>query len=571
MDSSRFKRRETNTKRHSLDQINRGTPVVRRPLRAGQRIPLQDGLVTLSPQAVAAPITPIDPIDVAAQVRMPQPLKPHAPVFNDSEQSPEQEEPEQPRRASRIDMGLPGQASPERQSRIAVIRSRWIAIRRWGFRSVALLLVLIIGIGGFLFSQGIFKAKKVFNGGTTSAAALKPNVNPQLLKGEGDGRINVLLLGRGGGDHDAPDLTDTLMIASIDPVNKTSTLLSVPRDLWVSIPGAGAMKINAAWETAKYKSLGHMDESNSNTAAVNAGFAQIDSTVEEVVGIPIHYNMIVDFQAFKQAVDTVGGVSVNVPTDLVDPTIAWENNNNSVIAKAGVQQFDGKTALLYARSRETSSDFARGERQRAIILGLKEKAKSLGTLTNPLKLSGLINAFGDNVQTDLNINDAARLFGIIKDIDNTNVNSVSLAQEGVSLVTTANLNGQSVVQPKAGQFNYTAIQNYVRSQIKDPYLSKEAAKIVVLNGTTVPGLAGVKAQELTSYGYTVTSTANAPTSGYTTTTIIDMGTGKKYTKNYLEQRYSKTAVTTLPDPLIQANGADFVIIIGSDEATTNQG
>ncbi len=470
------------------------------------------------------------------------------------------------RRLPKIDMELPEPAVSAHHAKQTNYVSKWRSLRKWSFRTVAALLITIIGVGGLLLGQGYFKLHKVFKGGA-SAAALKTNVDPSLLKGEGDGRVNILLLGRGGGDHSAPDLTDTIMLASVDPINHTADLVSVPRDLWVNISGYGSMKINAVWETGKYKYLGKISDSMSNPRATQAGFSLIDQTMEQVLGVPIHYNSLVDFQAFKQAVDTVGGVTVNVPTDLWDPTMAWENNYNSVLAKAGVQNFNGQKALIYVRSRETSSDFARSERQRTVMIALKEKVASLGTLGNPLKISQLMNAFGDNAQTDLSINDASRLYSLSKNISGASIKSVGLADAPNNFVTTGNINGQSVVYPRSGVFDYAAIQSYVRGVLRDGYLLKENAKLTVLNGTSVPGLATAKADQLKSYGYNVTIVDNAPTSGYDQTTIVDLTHGKdKYTKHYLEQRFGVSAVTKLPDSSIQPQGADFIVILGNNES-----
>jgi hypothetical protein len=181
-----------------------------------------------------------------------------------------------------------------------------------------------------------------------------------------------------------------------------------------------------------------------------------------------------------------------------------------------------------------------------------------------------MGAFGNNVQTDLSMSNASRLYSILKGVDDTNVKSLSLAEQGSSLVTTGNINGQSVVLPKAGLFHYAAIQDYLRSQLKDPYIMKEQAKILILNGTEIPGLATVKADELKSYGYNIVSTANAPGSGWTQTTLVDLTHHNKYTKNYLEKRLDTKAVSSLSDKTIQTNGADFVIIIGSNEANSTQ-
>lgn len=451
-------------------------------------------------------------------------------------------------------------------------RTKWQTVRRWTFRGVAACLVLGITTGGLLFSQSYSNVNKVFKGSSATAEALKKTVNPDLLKGEGSGRVNILLLGRGGGSHKAPDLTDTIMIASIDPVNRSATLLSLPRDMWVTVPNHGVMKLNAAWQSGVYKYLGKNTNGTTDPKAIAAGFELVDQTVQDVLGLEISYNVLVTFQAFQQAIDTVNGVSINVPADLVDPTMAWENANDPVLARAGVQIMDGKHALNYVRSRETSSDFARAERQRAMLVALKSKVVSLGTLSNPLKISGLISAFGDNVQTDLSIKNAQRLYSITKDIADTGITSLSLADpEKQPYVTTGNINGQSVVLPKAGLFNYNDIRTFVRNQLKDPYLMRERGKVVVLNGTTLPGVATKMSSELKSFGYNVIGTGNTPNSGWQETTLVDLTKGKKkYTKHYLEQRFGVKAKTKMTDPTIPTNGADFVIIIGTDEASITQ-
>jgi len=469
-----------------------------------------------------------------------------------------------------LDMDLPG-GSSEAHYELIRRRAKWRGLRRNLARGTAVALVLLITMGGLLFSQSYLKLHKVFKGGTATAAALKSNVNPDLLKGEGSGRVNILLMGRGGGNHDGPDLTDTMMLASVDPVNHTATLLSLPRDLWVNVPNQGVMKLNAAWETGEFKYLGKVSPGSTDPKAISAGFNLVDQTVGGVLGINIDYNVLVDFQAFQQAVDTVGGVTVNVPSDLVDPTMAWENNGNATLAQAGTQNFDGKQALIYVRSRETSSDFARAQRQRAVLLALKSKVETLGTLSNPFKISGLFSDLGNNVQTDLSLGNADRLYNILKDIDGANIGSIDLDGGSVAgatqYVTGGNINGQAIVLPKAGLFQYGDIQQFVRGQLKDPYIMKENARISVLNGTTLAGLATTQANILKGYGYNVVQAANTPDSGWTTTTLLDLSHGKdKYTAHYLEQRFNVKAVTSLSNTNIPTNGADFVIIIGSDEA-----
>jgi LCP family protein required for cell wall assembly len=467
-----------------------------------------------------------------------------------------------------IDMDLPGDESPLRHIDSLLRYGKLAALRRWTFRGAVAMLVLLIGAGGLLFYTNLHKA---FRGGSPTAAALRTNVNPSLLKGEGDGRINVLLMGRGGGSHAGPDLTDSMMLASIDPVNRTSTLISIPRDLWVNIPNQGTMKINAAWQSGEFKYLNKIAPGSTDGNAIQAGFDQVDQTVESVLGVTIHYNVLLNFQAFQQAVDNLGGVSVNAPSDLVDPTMAWENGNSPLLAKAGPNAFNGKQALNYSRSRETSSDFARAQRQRAVLVALKSKVNTLGTLSNPIKLSGLMKTFGNNVQTDFSVKDASRLYSIAKGIPDAKTVSLGLSEAPNNYFTTGNLAGQSITLPAAGLFNYKDIQQFVRTQLKDPYIMKENAKIVILNGTGNAGFAATKADELKTYGYNVVSTGNAPNANWLQTTLVDMRHGnKKYTKRYLEQRLGATATNQLPDSTIQTNGADFVIILGSDATTTTQ-
>ena len=454
------------------------------------------------------------------------------------------------------------------------------AFRKWMLRGGLITMALFIGVGGLLFAQGYSKVHKVFRGNERPSALNASAV--QLLKGESAGRVNVLLLGNGGDGHQAPDLTDTLIVESVDTVHKTAAMFSIPRDLWVQIPKYGNMKINAAYEVGKYNSLGKIDDSNANTDAVMAGFKQVDQAIQTVLGINIDYNVLVNFTSFKQAVDSVGGVTVNVPEALVDPTMAWENGHNPVLAAAGTQQMNGKQALMYVRSRETSSDFARSQRQRSILLALKDKVLSAGTLGNPIKVSQLINAFGDNLVTDFSLSEGMRAYSIGKVITNEKIASIDLVTPPNNLITTGNMNGVSIDVPRAGQFDYAAIQDYVKQTLAGTSATTaapaapnsaspttttpaETAQISVLNGTSKEGLAGSKAAKLKTAGYNVIQVGNAPTKTYAKTTIVDLSNGTDpKTKSYLESTFGVTSVTTLPAG-VAAGTANFVVILGAEQ------
>ncbi|HYH74461.1 MAG TPA: LCP family protein [Candidatus Saccharimonadales bacterium] len=477
--------------------------------------------------------------------------------------------------ASMLHATLPG-AKPVEKKKVGTFPGAkkgrdWRSIRKWSLRGGLAVLGVLVLLGGFLFTKGFFKANKVFKGGG-SAAALNSNVNPSLLKGEGDGRINIMLLGRGGDGHAGSDLTDTILLASIDPVNNKAALVSIPRDLWVSGPRGGSMKINAVYATAKNAYLSANKGQTEKAQA--AGIEALEDTVKDVLGVPVHYYSMVDFAAFKQAVDTVGGVDINVPENLAVTERLWDPTTRKqyyLNVPAGQQHFDGTRALFFTRTRHTSTrgDFDRSERQRLFIAALSQKVLSAGTYTNPVKISQLMDDFGDHVATDLSINDAVQLSGIGKKVGG-NIESIGLADVGKSFVTTGMISGQSVVLPIAGAGNYSEIQTYVRSKLKDGYIGKENANITVLNGTTMSGLAGQKAEQLKTYGYNIGTVADAPTQDYQETVIVDLTKGKKpYTKNYLQKRYNVKVTSKLPDQTIQPGNASFVIILGSNETTNS--
>lgn len=433
----------------------------------------------------------------------------------------------------------------------------------------ALMIVILIG-GGFLFAKGILKLNKVLPGGSEGALALQENIDPSLLKGEGDGRVNILVLGKGGEGHTAPDLTDTILIASLDPINNEAAILSVPRDLYVKIPGNGSTKINAVYARAKQITL----SSSKQTAALKLkaekdGLESLEKTLEETLGIPIHYQTMIDFEGFKKAIDAVSGVDINVATPLYE-VMRIDGKQYILNVKKGWQHFDGFRALAYARSRHASArgDFDRAERQRLILAALKDKILSIGTFANPIKLSQLMDAFGDHVQTNLTINEMQRLYKVGKNVASDKITSVGLADPPNNFVKTGLVDGQSVVIPRAGVGNFSEIQSFIRNTLKDGFIKNENASIAILNGTPTTGLATKKAEELKSYGYNVTVVADAPTKDYQETVLVDNTKGaKKYTKRYLEKRLGVVASDKLPAGVSTASNTDFVIIVGREVTT----
>ena len=472
----------------------------------------------------------------------------------------------QPRRdhTGRIDLNLP-EATPHKRKH----PKQW---RKVALKFSSILVILTIVLTGYLLGKGYLKARQIFKGGG-GAAALQENVDPSKLRGEGDGRVNVLMLGKGGEGHEGADLTDTLVIASINPVQKEAALLSLPRDLYVKTPD-GHTKINAVYANAKNASLAKTSTRDSSRAqkAEEAGIKAVEDVIQQKIGIPIHYNIMVDFAGFKEAINTVGGVEVNVPKELTvsEHMMIAGYGPYYLNVGTGQQQFDGHRALAFARSRQTSARgaFDRSQRQRMILLALKDKVISAGTYGNPFKINQLLNNFGKHVEANMTTDEVMRLYDIGKEINSSSIASVDLVTAPNNYLTTANIGGLSVVIPKAGIDNYSEVQNFIRNRLKDGFIAQENATIMVLNGTNISGLAGRTATDLKSYGYNISQTADAPTKGYGQTIIVDMRNGaKKYTRHYLEGRFSVSAVNSLPDKSIVPGNADFVIIMGQNEVS----
>jgi LCP family protein required for cell wall assembly len=445
---------------------------------------------------------------------------------------------------------------------------------RWARRVALGLVVVVLLVGAWFGFTALNAARKIISNSHGGAPALAGIIDPTKLKGEGDGRINVLVLGIGGAGHDGPDLSDTIMVISIDPRTKDAAMLSVPRDLYVKIPAVGKYSTHYA----------KINEANSD-----GGPTEAEKVVENVLGVPIHYYVLIDFSGFKQAIDAVGGVDVNVPKALNDPYYPCDDGTKyagkycAISFKAGEQHMTGAQALKYARSRETTSDFDRAARQQLIIGALKNKAMQLSTLTNPLKLTELINAVGSHVKTDFQPNEITKMASIVKSIDPAKVTNKVLDTVGTdSLLVDASgkIDGAGSIElPRKGNFDYTDIQDFVKNIFVDHYITDENAKVEVQNGSGLAGVAAQVVKSLKAAHYNVGDPLNA-TNHYTKTVIYDYTGGKKpYTINYLERRFGvKAQRTSSPTPATDASGntlpvPDIRIILGSDysSSTTSTG
>jgi LCP family protein required for cell wall assembly len=445
------------------------------------------------------------------------------------------------------------------QSQSRTSRFGWLRhiSRKRAAVGVLLLCLITVGVVGV---KAVLATQRVITKAGEGAPALRGEVDPAKLKGEGDGRINILLLGVGGDGHAGGTLSDTIMVASIDPINKTIAMLSIPRDLYVKIPGYGYGKINSA---------------NSS-----GGPELAMKVVGGILDLPIHYYMQADFSGFKQAVDAVGGVNINNQTKLSDSAFPCDNDKGYCPFNLAVGQYhmDGKIALKFARCRHGScgDDFGRAARQQQLLTALRQKALDASTLTNPVKISGLIDSVGAHVRTDLQLNELQKLAVIIKDIDTSkNVTKVlddtptGLLVEGGNQFPGAG----SILLPKAGSFDYSDIQELAHSIFVDGYIQKENASIEIQNGTTRDGLGAAVSKQLKAYSYNITNVRSADLRTYATSQIIDYTGGKKpYTSKYLQTRFGAAVqqVTRPASTTPNQDLPDIVIIVGNNYKPTTQ-
>lgn len=440
--------------------------------------------------------------------------------------------------------------------------------RRFALTASAVMGALVLVAGGWLGWKFFNNTSKVFGGNIISNIGGLVNSTP--LKGQETGRVNILLAGDSSDDagHNGADLTDSIMLISIDTDNNKAFTMSIPRDFWVNIPGVGFRKINEA------KYWGMQNEFSEN-GYPEGGMGLLEKTIESAFLIDINYYALVNYSAFRDMVSSVGGITVNIQSDdprgLYDPTFQkWEGGPLKL--PNGAQQLDGPTALKLARARGhdggygyARSDFTRSDNQRRMLIALKEKALSAGVVSNPIKIGNLMDSVGDNVKTDFKLNEITTLVGLGKKI--STIDSVSLQSDTNKLLSSyTSPSGQSALIPSAGLGEYSDIVSFLKRHMSNDPVVQEAASVVVLNGTETDGLAKTQETILEAKGITVPSISSA-SKPYEKTTIIDASKGaKKATKAWLAKTYPGATITTQAAETIPA-GTHFVVVLGNDFAS----
>jgi len=263
--------------------------------------------------------------------------------------------------------------------------------------------------GGFFY----YKASSIFSKISTGSSGLFSGLlkNESDVKGISEGRTNILLLGmRGSNMPGGSMLADTIMILSVKPGENKAAMISIPRDLHVEIPGHGTRKINAA------NAFGEEE-------GKNKGMDLMQQVVQNVCGIPIHYVVTANFQGFREIVNTLGGITVHLNQPFSETSQFVDGNECGGIFSlpAGDVKLNGDQALCYSRARYNTSDFDRARRQQDVLVSMKEKALSLGTLADFSKVNDIADTIGDNIRTNMEPWEMQKLFGIYQKMENPGI------------------------------------------------------------------------------------------------------------------------------------------------------
>lgn len=449
--------------------------------------------------------------------------------------------------------------------------SRKRRIIKW---SIIALVIIILGIAGWILYRGLTATNNIFQG------SILDIVQNQPLKEDENGRSNVLLLGTSEDDpgHEGAYLTDSMMIVSIDQTEKVVDMISIPRDLYVeyglACPSGYEGKINAYFSC--------VNSDFESDAAEEERLTKSREFVGEIFGLDIQYAVHVNNTVIKEAVDAVGGIDVDIQGSNGDPGVLdrnfdWRCNYECYYVNwdNGVHHLNGEQALYLTMARGSvpptyglgNSNFDREVNQQKVIIALQQKAISTGTLTDVGKVMGLIDALGKNLRTNFATKEIRTLMQLGIDIPSESIVRIDLFDKENPMVETSNVGGASVVVPVAGTFNYTQLQTFIHEKLSANPITREGAQVTVLNASGVTGLAQREADALESEGFVVNAIGDAPDGEYVDVEIYQIGEGYDKTRAKLEELFGVTTRKETPPGEI-AEGTNFVVIFGIDRSAT---
>jgi LCP family protein required for cell wall assembly len=381
---------------------------------------------------------------------------------------------------------------------------------------------------------------------------------PELPRWNGNERLNVLLLGidqREG--EEGPWRTDTMMVLTLDPVTMSAGMLSIPRDLWVTLPGYDEQnRINNA----------HFYGDALGYPGGGPGLAR--DTVTWNLGVPVHFYVRINFTAFETLIDEIGGIDIYIPQTIDDPYYPDEGYGyDPFYLKAGWQHLDGKTALRYARTRVTfGGDFDRGQRQQAVIMAVRDRVIKLDQLPRLItRAPTLLKALGDALRTDMSLEQAVQLAQLAAEIDPQQIVTAVIDHNYTSAWETPD--GAQVLVPNREAMRELRDLLFPGPQMAGgkvtvaEQLAEENARVAVLNGSDISGLARHTGDYLASQGFKVVEIGDA--SSLSENTLIVDYTSKRFTSKQLATLL-KLPLSSVVSGSSPTGDYDVVLILGND-------
>ncbi len=419
-----------------------------------------------------------------------------------------------------------------------------------------------IGINPFGFSASADETSLPESDVTPTAVIL----DETLELWNGSDRVTILFMGLDYRDWlsgDGPPRTDTMMLVTVDPITRTAGMLSIPRDLWVEIPGYPQHnRINTAYFLGESERL----------PGGGPGLAM--KTVENLIGVPVQYYAVVDFSVFERVIDEIGGIDVLAKERIKISPIG----EMSKWLEAKAYHLNGAEALAYARARKTEGgDFDRAQRQQQVVMAIRDRVTGFDMIPMLIaKAPKLYQEISGGIRTNLSLEDMISLGMLALDIDMGNIKRGVIAPPEMVLLETLP-DGAQVLKPVPDKIRLLRDEIFTSTGAIGPSLDidnpaeaakQEDAKLAVRNGAGIEGLAGTTADYLRNQGLNVVEVGNADRMDYLKTVVIDY-TGNPYTRSYLKNLMNLTEGQILSQ-IIPDSDIDVAVIVGSDFYPPNQ-
>ncbi len=379
---------------------------------------------------------------------------------------------------------------------------------------------------------------------------------------DGSSRVTILLMGLDYRDWSAGDTphSDTMMLLTIDPVNNTAAMMSIPRDIWVNIPGFDYGRINEAYFLGESYNL------------PGGGPELARQTVEQFIGVPVQYYAVVNFQAFINLVDEVGGVEI-VPDENVKIE-KFGGSEEQILIAGEKYTLDGALALAYARERHTSGgDVDRAKRQQEVIMSFRKRILKYQDIPEFIsKLPAIYQDISSGIFTNMDLSDAIKLGALALQLDVNNISRAVIDYDMV--IQTSSPAGEAILKPIPDKIRALRDQVFatggtigpMAGSSTDPNMVREeAAGLVIWNGSGDSALGNRTADYLRSMGVNVIQIGDV---GYSSATKIEIFNGKPYTVNFLSQLMG-VASANIWNSYDPAAGTDIRITLGGDWAANN--